>query len=85
MTINILIITSFSFLFILWRTNSLQVSIATTVIISATFISSCIAVLGYKESAMLFYVLSLSTLVWRVIPHKKRDKWEKEERNVSAN
>jgi len=74
---NVLLITSISFLFLLVWTNSIRGSISLTQIIITVIIACIFYKIDLRFVSLLVTIFSISSLVWREIPHDKKDKWEK--------
>lgn len=74
---SILLVWTTSMLFLMWRTNSLRTSLATTTIVVTMFLMSVINVVFGVAPCLFIMVAVISVLVARVIPHDTIDTWRK--------
>lgn len=64
-------------LFLLYKTNSLKTSIATTAIVLAFFVASVLHMIIGEICDMFIIAATISILVFRIIPYDSTDKWKK--------
>ena len=74
---NILLICLMAFLFLLWKTNSIMTSISTTQILVTLIVVGVAHKVGCISAGFIILLISMASLVWRVIPHDKVDSWDK--------
>lgn len=82
MTSSLMLTASLMLLFLLWRTNSLRTSIATTTTIVTVALTSLLHMFDLYKCSLYFIVIVMCVLVWRVIPHDTVDTWYKEHESV---
>jgi hypothetical protein len=73
----LLYLSSSAMLILLWKTNSLQASISTTLTTISVGLAGVFGALHYTDSMILTLIFLLTILVWRVIPHDNKDVWRK--------
>lgn len=74
---SLLLAASLAYLFMLWRTESLGTSIATTSAIAMVAVTSLIKLFGLHLFSFYLIVIGMGILVWRQIPNRTKDRWAK--------
>jgi len=72
----ILLLWSISMLYLLYRTNSIKVSISTTIIVISMGVIGICQILNCLIIGVLITMIIISGLVWRVLPHNSTDSWD---------
>lgn len=75
---DLLVMWAFVLLYTLFTTNSLKTSITTTSMTVAVAVVGVLHRFGFLIVGLCVLMITLTVLVWRVIPHDKPDKWSKE-------
>ncbi len=74
---SLLLASSLTLLFLMWKTNSLRVSISTTTTVSAIGATSVLHIFELYAMAFFILIVVMYVLVWRIIPYDKIDSWHK--------
>ena len=75
---SLLLASSLTLLFLMWKTNSLRSSISTTATISAIGATSILHIFQLYAIALYLLLALMYILAWRQIPYDNHDSWHKE-------